>query len=271
MANKSVLIAGGICVVLALASFGIAYASGVSGVEDVNSVEPNEFIRGPNSTFSYTYTADMAAKGGSPGWYIMMDGEYLDNDENGRTDSCQNITFTVTDSQGVNVTEEASEFSCTAPSEGNAFSDEWYDPISDDGRILFAYVCATVDTTTGYDCAIGETYTITSDSQIYFMDKAELDGAYMKAGAKVLGGVGLAGIGSCCCGLGGILLLVGALTGKKPALAVGMIPQQGAVIGMQVPVQGQQPMGQMPTQQYTVGADIDSSSVADTPVSVWDN
>jgi len=45
------------------------------------------------------------------------------------------------------------------------------------------------------------------------------------------------------------------------------MPQQGMM-----PSQGQQ-MGQMPVQQqpqYTVGADIDSSSVADTPVSVWD-
>jgi hypothetical protein len=43
-------------------------------------------------------------------------------------------------------------------------------------------------------------------------------------------------------------------------------------LGTQVPAQGVvQPMGQMPQQQYTVGADIDSSSVADTPISVWDD
>ena len=53
----------------------------------------------------------------------------------------------------------------------------------------------------------------------------------------------------------------------------GMMPQPeyDAQQGM-MQSQGQQ-MGQMPVQQqpqYTVGADIDSSSVADTPVSVWD-
>ena len=271
MANKSLLIVGGICMVIALASFGIAYASGASGIEDVESVNPEEFILGPGTSFSYTYTAEMN-EFGAAGWYIMMNGDYLDDDGDGRTDACQNITFTVTDSQGVDVTEDASEFSCTAPSDDEkAFSDEWFDPIPGDGRILFAYVCATIDTETGYDCTVDETYTIASDSQIYVMDKAAFDDAYLEGGLKLLGGVGLAGVGSCCCGLGGILLLIGLFTNGKSTTTVGMIPLQGGVPGMQAPAHGNQPVEQMPTQQYTVGADIDSSSVADTPVSVWDN
>jgi hypothetical protein len=85
-------------------------------------------------------------------------------------------------------------------------------------------------------------------------------------------GSGLLGVaGSCCCGLGGLLLLIGLLTGRKPTQAIGYMPQQGVALGTQVPAQENQTLGQMPQQQYTVGADIDSSSVADTPISVWDD
>ena len=76
------------------------------------------------------------------------------------------------------------------------------------------------------------------------------------------------------------MVLVGALTGGAPKPMVGYMPQQQIMQQGMMPQQGMpQQMGQMPVQpQYVVGADIDSSSVADTPVSVddspssvWDN
>ena len=77
------------------------------------------------------------------------------------------------------------------------------------------------------------------------------------------------------------MVLVGALTGGAPKPMVGYMPQQQIMQQGMVPQQGMpQQMGQMPVQQpqYTVGEGIDSSSVADTPVSVddstssvWDN
>jgi len=270
MANKPLLIIGGICIALALASFGGAWMSGSNGLDDINNVIVEDYVQGPNTSFTYSYTDDDGL--GSSGWYIMMDGEYLDADGDGRTDACQNITFTVTDSQGVDVTEDSGDFSCKAPSEDKlAFTDEMFDPLLDDGRILFAYVCATTDIETNYECSIGEEYTIASDSQIYFMDKDKLDLAYAD-GLLGLFGSGLLGVaGSCCCGLGGLLLLIGLLTGRKPTQAIGYMPQQGVALGTQVPAQENQTLGQMPQQQYTVGADIDSSSVADTPISVWDD
>ena len=39
MANKPVLIVGGICVLLALASFGLAWSAGSQGIEDIENVE----------------------------------------------------------------------------------------------------------------------------------------------------------------------------------------------------------------------------------------
>jgi len=270
MANKPLLIIGGICVVLALASFGVAWMSGSNGIDDINDVVVEDYIQGSSTSFSFNFTDDDGQ--GSSGWYIMMDGEYLDADGDGRTDACQNVAFSVTDSKGVDVTEDSSEFSCRAPS-GNMsdFTDEMLDPLPDDGRILFAYVCATVDVDTGYECSTGEEYTVTSDSQIYFMDHDELDLAYIDGLLGLLGS-GLLGVaGSCCCGLGGLLLLIGLLTGGKPTPVIGYMPQQEVVPGMQVPAQENQTLGQMPQPQYKVGADIDSSSVADTPISVWDD
>lgn len=147
MANKPVLIVGGICIVLAIASFGIAGSSWSDATDEFeNSDDMEAFTIGPDNSFTYTYT-----------------------DENG------------------------------------------------------------------------------------------------------LGSSGFLGtLGACCCGLRGILLLVGALTGGAPKPMVGYMPQQGM---QQQGMMPQQQMGQMPVQQpqYAVGTDIDSSSVADTPVTVDDS
>ena len=266
------LIVGGACIVLALASFGIAWATGSDGLDEVMEVDPEDYIEGPSTSFSYTFTDDDGE--GSAGWYIMMDGTYDDTDGDGETDACQNVEFTVTDSQGNDVTESASVFSCQAPSEDEEeFSDRQFDPLPEDGRIIFGYACATLDTATGYDCSIGENYTISSNTTLYVLDNDMYSLAFVDGGLKLLGSGLLATFSSCCCGLGGILLLVGLLTGGKPAPMIGYMPQQGMASGMQMQTQTPvQPIGKIPQeQQYEVGTDIDSSSVADTPVSVWEN
>jgi len=276
MANKPLLVIGGICVALALASFAGAWAIGEAAITEMEKVGVEEYIQGPNTSFAYEFTDSDGL--GSAGWYLMMDGEYLDEDGDGLTDACQNVTFSITDSEGIDVTEDASLFSCQTSEDEFGVGDQMWDPLPDDGRIVFAYVCATVEEDVDYECFIGENYTITSDSQLYLFDNDELQLAYADGVVGLIGGGLLGAFSSCCCGLGGILLLIGLLTGGKPTQTVGYMPQQGVAPGMQVPDQGNQSMGQMAQQQYTVGADIDSSSVADVPVSaadapvsVWDN
>ena len=252
MANKPVLIIGGICILLAIASFGVAWSSGARGVEEISNVDINEFIEGPNTSLSYTYTDEDGQ--GSGGWYVMMDGEYSDENGNDKTDACEDVTFTITDSRGNDVTGEAGHVIC---SHSYDWKDEWADPVENDGRIVFGYVCATIDSTeqVRYTCTIGEEYTIASETQLYVFDKDSHDLEYVDGGLALLGSGLMSMLGACCCGFGFILVLVGALTGGAPKPMVGYMPQQ---------------MGQMPIQQpqYTVGADIDSSRVADTPVSV---
>ena len=58
MANKPVLIVGGICVLLALASFGLAWSAGSQGIQDIENVEIEDYIQGPSTSFTYTYTDD---------------------------------------------------------------------------------------------------------------------------------------------------------------------------------------------------------------------
>ncbi|MBP04225.1 MAG: hypothetical protein CMA72_05510 [Euryarchaeota archaeon] len=279
MANKPVLIVGGICVLLALASFGLAWSAGSQGIEDIENVEIEDYIQGPSTSFTYTYTDDDDL--GSSGWYVMMDGEYGDADRNDRTDACENVTFTITDNDRNDVTGEAGHVICA---DSNDWRDEWADPIEDDGRIVFGYVCATIDSSeeVTYTCTVGEEYTITSDSQLYVFDKDSHDLEYVDGVLGIVGSGLLSTVGTCCCGFGFIFLLVGALTGGAPKPMVGYMPQQGVMPqqGMMsqqgmMPIQGQMP--QQP-QQYVVGQGIDSSSVADTPVSaadttssVWDS
>ena len=265
MANKPVLIVGGICVVLAIASFGIAGSNWSEGVDDFENAEEVEaFIEGPDNSFTYTYTDDDGQ--GSGGWYVMMDGEYGDANGNDRTDACEDVTFTITDSGGNDVTGEAGHVICA---DSNEWRDEWADPVEGDGRIVFGYVCATIDSSEGvkYTCTIGEKYTITSDTQLYVFDKDSYDLQFVDGVWSFIQGGLLGSLCACCCGLGGILVLVGALTGGAPKPMIGYMPQQ------QTMQQGMpQQVGQMPVQpQYVVGADIDSSSVADTPVSVGDS
>lgn len=278
MANKPVLIVGGICVVLAIASFGIAGSNWSEGVDDFENAEEVEaFIEGPDNSLTYTYTDDDGQ--GSGGWYVMMNGEYGDANGNDRTDACEDVTFTITDSGGNDVTGEAGHVICA---DSNEWRDEWADPVEDDGRIVFGYVCATIDSSeeVKYTCTIGEKYTITSDTQLYVFDKDSYDLQFIDGVWSFIQGGLLGSLGTCCCGLGGILVLVGALTGGAPKPMVGYMPQQQIMQQGMMPQQGMpQQMGQMPVQpQYVVGADIDSSSVADTPISVddspssvWDN
>ena len=280
MANKPVLIVGGICMVLAIASFGIAGSSWSDGIDEFENAEKEEaFIKGPDNAFTYTYTDDDGQ--GSGGWYVMMAGEYGDADGNDRTDACENVTFTITDSGGNDVTGEAGHVICT---DSNEWRDEWMDPVEGDGLMVFGYICATIhseeDGEVTYTCVIGEKYTITSDTQLYVFDKDSYDLQFVDGLWSFLQSGFLGSLGACCCGLGGILVLVGALTGGKPTPMVGYMPQQGMMPQQPMQQQGMgQQMGQMPVQpQYVVGADIDSSSVADTPVSlegspssVWDD
>ena len=274
MANKSLLIAGAVCVLIAVASFGIAGIESADGINELTSIDYMDYVEGPDTSFTYTFTDEDGY--GSSGWYVMMNGSYQDSDENGLTDDCEGVSFTVTVVRGGDVTEESSTLTCIYSDDPYEFSDSQYDPDPYDDRIIFGYVCATVDEETGYDCTEGERYTISSDTELYIFDSDSYNLVIGDGAMELAGGFGIGLVGACCCGLGGILLLIGLLTGGKPTPMPGYMPHQGMQQMGQMPQQGMMPIqGQMPQQvqppQYAVGENIDSSSVADTPISVWDS
>lgn len=94
MANKSLLIAGAVCVLIAVASFGIAGIESADGIGELTSIDYMDYVEGPDSSFTYTFSEQGGE--GSDGWYVMMNGSYQDNDENGLTDDCEDNSFTVT-------------------------------------------------------------------------------------------------------------------------------------------------------------------------------
>lgn len=158
---------------------------------------------------------------GSAGWYIMIQGEYLDANDDDKTDACENMTFSVTDGKGNNVTEESSQFDCILDPE--IWSDEWMDPVKDDGWIVVAYVCVTIDEETTYDCDIGESYTISSNKnmKLYDADAKSIVDIELFFGTVIVKGGGAFCFGCCLLIVGGIM----ALTMGKPSQSV--VYQQG--------------------------------------------
>ena len=145
---------------LILASIGIGI--GIGELDEL-SKKTSEYTSDANTEITKDYTDEDGM--GSAGWLIMIEGEYLDENDNKRVDSCENMNFTVTDEKGNDVTEKSSQFDCYLADE---WSDENFDPVRDDGWIVVAYVCNTISEEV--DCNIGESYTITSNKNMKLYD-----------------------------------------------------------------------------------------------------
>ena len=50
--------------------FGLAWNTGAQGIEDIENVEIEDYIEGPRTSFTYTFTDDDGQ--GSGGWYIKI-------------------------------------------------------------------------------------------------------------------------------------------------------------------------------------------------------
>jgi hypothetical protein len=158
---------------------------------------------------------------GSAGWYIMVQGEYLDENSDNRADACENMTFSITDGEGNNVTEVSGQFDCKMDDD---WTDEYLDPIKDDGWIVVAYVCATISEDFEFDCDVGESYTISSNKnmKLYDADAKAIVDVEIFFGTIILQAGGASCIGCCLLVIGGIM----ALTMRKPSQVV--VYQQGA-------------------------------------------
>jgi len=208
---------GGGVAILILASIGVGI--GIGELDEL-SKKTSDYTSDETTEITKNYTDEDGM--GSAGWLIMIEGEYVDENDNQRVDSCENMTFSVTDEKGNNVTEESSEFTCILDDE---WSDEYLDPVKDDGWIVVAYVCATISQDVDFDCNIDESYTITSNisMKLYDADAMELAKGEMFV-AKLLLPSGAACGGCCLLIIGGIA----ALTSGKPKQPVMYQQNNGA-------------------------------------------
>lgn len=206
---------GGGMVMLILASISIGI--GIGELDEL-SKKTSEYTSDANTEITKDYTDEDGM--GSAGWLIMIEGEYLDENDNKRVDSCENMNFSVTDEKGNDVTEKSSQFDCYLADE---WSDENFDPVRDDGWIVVAYVCNTISEEV--DCNIGESYTITSNKnmKLYDWDAMEIAKGEMFV-TNVLSSGGAA-CGGCCLLIIGVIM---ALTMGKPKQSVEYQQNDGA-------------------------------------------
>lgn len=243
MANKPVLIAAAVVLLISVGSLAVA-GSAISNIEDdFEAIDESSYLSDASSMHQITYTDDDGA--GSGGWFILIEGDDTDSDNNGRSDACEAFTYTVK-ANGEDVTNSSSEIICEGD-EGKDISDLF----PDSNLIGVVSVCDTYDDTGDEDleeCYVGTTYTIESSTSMFLFDAdsyyIELLGELGGFIGELLGGscVGILGV---CCSI--VLLIVGLVSGGKqqPPVMMGGMPTG------QIPTMGYQPpVGQVPQQQF---------------------
>ena len=110
MANKPVLIAAAVVLVLSLGSLAVAGAAISSVEDDFQNITPYSYLSETSTSHEIKYVDDDGL--GSAGFYILIEGETTDEDQDGLVDACVDFEFTVMDGS-TDVTEQTSEVDCT--------------------------------------------------------------------------------------------------------------------------------------------------------------
>ena len=243
MANKPVLIAAAVVLLLSIGSLAVAGAALGSVDEDFESISAFDYLTDESTSHQIKYIDDDGA--GSSGFQIMIRADLTDENDDGLVDACVDFEFTVMDGSD-DVTEETSEVDCASDIVAK-FDEEF----PDGGMIAVAKICDTYDDSgQGFEelesCSIGTVYTVQStssmmvfDTDAYYIENLEVLGDFL---GELFGGSCFGIIGICC---GVILLIVGLIMGgnQQPPVMMGGMPT-GGMPG----VAYQAPTGQMPQQ-----------------------
>ena len=243
MANKPVLIAAAVVLLLSIGSLAVAGAALGSVDEDFESISAFDYLTDESTSHQIKYIDDDGA--GSSGFQIMIRADLTDENDDGLVDACVDFEFTVMDGSD-DVTEETSEVDCASDIVAK-FDEEF----PDGGMIAVAKICDTYDDSgQGFEelesCSIGTVYTVQStssmmvfDADAYYIENLEVLGDFL---GELFGGSCFGIIGICC---GVILLIVGLIMGgnQQPPVMMGGMPT-GGMPG----VAYQAPTGQMPQQ-----------------------
>ena len=259
MANKPVLIAAAVVLLLSIGSLAVAGAALGSVDEDFESISAFDYLTDESTSHQIKYIDDDGA--GSSGFQIMIRADLTDENDDGLVDACVDFEFTVMDGSD-DVSEETSEVDCASDIVAK-FDEEF----PDGGMIAVAKICDTYDDSgQGFEelesCSIGTVYTVQStssmmvfDADAYYIENLEVLGDFL---GELFGGSCFGIIGICC---GVILLIVGLIMGgnQQPPVMMGGMPT-GGMPG----VAYQAPTGQMPQQmiQPPIGQPMNQQPVA---------
>ena len=269
MANKPVLIAAGVVLVLSLGSLAVAGAAISSVEDDFQNITPYSYLSETSTSHEIKYVDDDGL--GSAGFYILIEGETTDEDQDGLVDACVDFEFTVMDGSN-DVTEQTSEVDCTRY--GTTQLD---DEFPDDGFITVAKICDTYDDEGNgsedvESCIIGTMYSVQAntgmmvfDSDSYYVDLLGELGDFL---GELFGGSCFGIIGLCC---GVILLIVGLIMGGKqqPPVMMGGMPMNQGGMGYQAPVGQMQQQMQPPLVQQQAPMQPQQEATQ-APSQVWD-
>ena len=269
MANKPVLIAAAVVLVLSIGSLAVAGAAISSVEEDFQDLSPYNYLSETSTSHEINY---VDADGlGSAGFYILIEGETTDENEDDLVDACVEFEFTVMDGSN-DVTEQTSEVDCTRY--GTTQLDGEF---PDEGFIVVAKICDTYDDEGNgsediESCTIGSMYSVQSstsmmvfDSDSYYVDLLGEIGEFFGElfGGSCFGIIGL------CCGL--ILLIVGLIMGGKqqPPVMMGGMPMNQGGMGYQAPVGQMQQNIQPPLVQNSAPIQPQQEAIQ-PPSQIWD-
>jgi len=109
MANKPILIAAAVIMLISLGSLAVAGSAISSVEEDFESIDASTYLSDASTSHQIIYTDDDGA--GNSGWLILIEGDDTDADNNGRIDACEAFTYTVK-ADGEDVTNSTSQYLC---------------------------------------------------------------------------------------------------------------------------------------------------------------
>ena len=259
MANKPVLIAAAVVLLLSVGSLAVAGAALGSVDEDFESISAFDYLTDESTSHQIKYVDDDGA--GSAGFWILIEAGATDENDDGLVDACVDFEFTVMDGSE-DVTEDTSEVDCTRSS-----TEQFDEEFPEKDYMAVAKICDTYDDSgQGLEelesCSIGTVYTVQStssmmvfDADAYYIENLAVLGDFL---GELFGGSCFGIIGICC---GVILLIVGLIMGgnQQPPVMMGGMPT-GGMPG----VAYQAPTGQMPQQmiQPPIGQPMNQQPVA---------
>ena len=261
-------------IVMLLLGVGIAI-SAISIFEEAESIE--DFMTEPSSEITKKFTDDDDE--GSAGWYIMIQGDYfVDNNENGILDACEELNLTVTDSQGNNVMNMSGNVYCELDGKTEwrmeDLDDENVDP--DDEWIIVGIFCDTLDEAemNGYyetsrnedgeesekwvetaendRCRIGDEYTFNfhnSTTEMVLFDRDAQAQLEVEGFLTLCGGV--------CCGICSLIFLI-------LAVISGFTMKESDVPGAQF-ISGESPSMVSPAPVSGVGSEVPGTYAGGIP------